>query len=521
MAVTAMPDGWWVRDGQSAAEKVAAHDARPAGKGLAGERGAGERPLGERTPAPAGCVLLCLALSLSFTSTWLLNAVGYPLVDDFASSARYVAPLAGGVAAFVFALVSQYRPALFCGVSMLVATCILVVLATAGFYAGAALENAALVHVSASVRWIACVLRDIALGFALVSLPERACLMVLAGGYFLRYAWIFLLRLLPSGVQDAAFFLCAPLGLLMLWPVARPCLRRAAALDTPANLSVTNPMSFLPFTNRMFGAIVLFHAMLGFSTAFGTAGGYTGVGAPAMAVFAVVFALVCVRSALSVDGLYALSFLLTLAGFLLAPGLCGGAGDGLSAFLCNALCETGSSLFSLTVWYLGARIGARNLAGLLPLLCMVRAARGVGIAMGSAAGDGINLMVEGRADYLLLVMAALVLGFVAYNFLFARAFSFDKTAEGVEPLGELRASVPPEPAAAPPSDGVCAQLAAASFLTARELDVLRLLARGRNAAFIQEELGLTHNTAKSYVADVYRKLGVHSHQELIDLVERG
>ena len=62
-------------------------------------------------------------------------------------------------------------------------------------------------------------------------------------------------------------------------------------------------------------------------------------------------------------------------------------------------------------------------------------------------------------------------------------------------------------------------MAARCQLTARELDVLLLLARGRNAAYIQEELGLTRSTAKSCVADVYRKLDVHSHQELIDVVE--
>ena len=68
-------------------------------------------------------------------------------------------------------------------------------------------------------------------------------------------------------------------------------------------------------------------------------------------------------------------------------------------------------------------------------------------------------------------------------------------------------------------DASCAQLAREYRLTSRETDVLRLLARGRNAAYIQQELALTHSTVKSYVADVYRKLNVHSHQELIDLVE--
>lgn len=69
-------------------------------------------------------------------------------------------------------------------------------------------------------------------------------------------------------------------------------------------------------------------------------------------------------------------------------------------------------------------------------------------------------------------------------------------------------------------DAFCAQLAREYRLTSRETDVLRLLARGRNAAYIQQELALTHSTVKSYVADVYRKPNVHSHQELIDLVER-
>lgn len=69
-------------------------------------------------------------------------------------------------------------------------------------------------------------------------------------------------------------------------------------------------------------------------------------------------------------------------------------------------------------------------------------------------------------------------------------------------------------------DASCAQLTREYRLTSRETDVLRLLARDRNAAYIQQELALTHSTVKSYVADVYRKLNVHSHQELIDLVER-
>ena len=50
--------------------------------------------------------------------------------------------------------------------------------------------------------------------------------------------------------------------------------------------------------------------------------------------------------------------------------------------------------------------------------------------------------------------------------------------------------------------------------------MLRLLARGRNARFIQEELAISYSTTKTHVSRIYRKLGVHAHQELIDVGER-
>ena len=58
------------------------------------------------------------------------------------------------------------------------------------------------------------------------------------------------------------------------------------------------------------------------------------------------------------------------------------------------------------------------------------------------------------------------------------------------------------------------------MLTDREYEVLRLLAHGRNARFIQESLAISYSTTKTHVSHIYRKLGVHSHQELLDLVER-
>ena len=55
-------------------------------------------------------------------------------------------------------------------------------------------------------------------------------------------------------------------------------------------------------------------------------------------------------------------------------------------------------------------------------------------------------------------------------------------------------------------------------LSQRELEVLRLLAEGRSAKYVSEELVISFNTARSHIRHIYEKLDVHSKQELISLV---
>lgn len=66
----------------------------------------------------------------------------------------------------------------------------------------------------------------------------------------------------------------------------------------------------------------------------------------------------------------------------------------------------------------------------------------------------------------------------------------------------------------------CDLFAARTGLTAREREVLELLMRGRTGSYIAETLVISENTARGHVRRLYTKLGVHSRQELIDLVER-
>jgi DNA-binding NarL/FixJ family response regulator len=66
---------------------------------------------------------------------------------------------------------------------------------------------------------------------------------------------------------------------------------------------------------------------------------------------------------------------------------------------------------------------------------------------------------------------------------------------------------------------LCQEIGEEAGLTKREVEVLALLARGRDLPYICEELYLARNTVKGYTKSIYAKLGVHSKQELIDLVD--
>lgn len=65
----------------------------------------------------------------------------------------------------------------------------------------------------------------------------------------------------------------------------------------------------------------------------------------------------------------------------------------------------------------------------------------------------------------------------------------------------------------------CAAIAKLYQLSPRESDILAYLARGRNAAWIQEELTISPHTVKSHIYNIYRKLDIHSQQKLMSFVE--
>lgn len=64
----------------------------------------------------------------------------------------------------------------------------------------------------------------------------------------------------------------------------------------------------------------------------------------------------------------------------------------------------------------------------------------------------------------------------------------------------------------------CRKLSTENGLTPREAEILALIAQGRSAKYIAEELMISYNTTRTHIKHVYEKLNIHTKQELIDLV---
>lgn len=466
----------------------------------------------------------CLAISLWLVSTWLLNVTAYPSFNDVFPLARDVATVFGALLSLVLARLALDHPRALTGHALLVAVLVTCVLATAGMFLGSQLGSPVLITAFSCLRCLAGSALSVYLVFTLMTLSAQESLAVLVGAYLLKYFWMALLSLCPYTVRCVALGVTQVMPLAVLAWLAWPALARISAGPAARELMATNPLSFLPLTHWLFVAILLFEAAMGFAITYGSQASYPRPTILAFGAFALVTLAVLVRGRTSLDALYALAFGLVLAGILLIPSLSAARVSGalpmlvLAGSLSNALLDAGSGVIGIAVWLLAGSLGRRNEAGALAVALTISAARGFGTELGAASGHLQNHLEATSPELAALFVAALALGFALYNFVLARRFSFDAAVAEVQPA-EPVAEVGEGDARLAGIDRRCEELSRNHGLTAREAEVLALLARGRNAAYIQERLTISRNTVKSYVARVYGKLGVHSHQEVIDLVD--
>lgn len=455
------------------------------------------------------------ALVFMFLGTWLLNQYVFPRFTLVFGMAREFATVGSCCAYLTVAITASLRPDIFkpqkftlVAIGVFATGLVLVVLglATANPFALAAGGffmnfGRGLISVHACIVLIAFDARATAIGIA----------GSLALAYLLRNVFI----ALPD-IFGVVMFLIGPLAIIALaWPYAAAIFDRIRSNPSAATLALTEPRAFLPYSHILFVSFFVFRIAFGFSLMFGESDGTPPLTVLAFLPLAVVaLQVMAAGKAAPADILYQVASLFVLAGFLsvLVPQLANTA-------VPNVLLAAGADCFSVLVYYTLAAIGRRNPSHALPIFAWGQFATSIGTLVGTSLGHMTNgLLIE---EPLLVpgAVVVVVLVFSAFNLLALRTFSFEKTIEGIEAVPLLE---PADESGEEQSDVIDRQstrIATRFTLTERETDVFRLLAKGRNVPFIEEELIISRNTIKTHIKHIYQKMDLHSQQELIDMVE--
>ena len=143
----------------------------------------------------------------------------------------------------------------------------------------------------------------------------------------------------------------------------------------------------------------------------------------------------------------------------------------------------------------------------------------IGLMAGALAGVLANVAFgasDGSLVWALAPVLTVGLGFLSCNYLMTKSSLLRESREiaaASSAQGSVETAIDLSAVAAN-----CESLARASGLTAREVDVLRLLVRGYSVPHICEMLHIAEGTAITHRRHIYQKLEVHNKNELIDCV---
>lgn len=222
----------------------------------------------------------------------------------------------------------------------------------------------------------------------------------------------------------------------------------------------------------------------------------------------VTLALLCVvvlRGRISRMSLYRLSFPVLFGSLLLMLVL-----PGEHTPFASFAAASGYKLFDVLFWCVIVGLAHDHRPRSWQTLGLGMAANFGGMGLGVGLhGPLIDALSSGVLDPTLVVCAAMfALAVVTMLILPERLIA------QVLPLPAKRN--PPE---TPTLAQRCAEASRNAGLTARESEVLLLLAQGRTQSVIARKLGIGEGTAHSHIIHVYQKMNVHSQQELLDIIE--
>lgn len=515
------------------------------------------------------------ALVLILLASAVLNTAIFPEVALVSPFSRDLSTVCGACFSVLVAAAAYLRPQWIRAKAWSAVLLALLAGSLIALYFGIVYRNDGLVIVGSPFGGVGMVWFSVLLGVALTRLPLRETFVVVPAAYVVSYGARFAFALasdpLPLSSAAIIYFVAIAASYLLIAEDIRPTMEALRCGESPTVLDATNPSSFLPFSSFIYMTVLIFNAACGFEMA--QTGGTLPPTGELLSFLPVALVLVAAlarpRGPFALDALHGAASLLVFAGLLLIPlRLAPADGLNLASLGPAVLLRGGSDVFMVLTYFLVAAIGSRNPTGALTASAFAFSASWLGIVVGTTSASCLEGLASQGDEAILLATAAVTFAFVAYNFVFLRRRSFDGCVSAVVPAyaplqseskdgarlsaecdaGIIDARQAAEghggdtpcdnalrdaPSAIAASSAVndalasddaridrgCATVAARFGLTSREEDVLALLARGRTSPVIQRKLTVSHNTVKSHVRHIYAKLGVHSQQELIDLVD--
>ncbi len=524
-----------------------------------------------------GIAIACVfAFAFLFFSGILNNALVYSRVALYFGEAREIATVFGGLTYLGALLIARLRPEWLFVRRISVTALLLIVLSTFLLAFGLTAQDAPTTVIALCLRAVARAWSMTLIVASLVRVKHlRSVPLVVAAGLLFAN----LCRPLIA-VFDSPFTASVGLGvsgaipILILTSIALPMLERIRT-DAPADLTeLLYPGAFLRPSHGLFLCVLLFSTASGYTMTLGEIENAPIATSPLAFVILLIFVyVIAVKGDYQQDRLFSFSVILTMAGFLMVP-----ITYNTESVAANTLITIGENCFDILLWTMFAGVGRRNLFAMLPTFGLAEFCSAVGTDIGAIIGHTSNAFIQGEEH--MTISLALVLAFVFFVFLWVgfKRFSFSEVLYSIEELSndkELendarRSALVTLPidkdslsqhasihgfstsvssdqnkhsdtsysgngfstsesaqdspkTSKDPSDIFqyrCSDLSNRFGLTKREHEIFTMLARGRNARFIMEEFVLSRNTVKSHIKHIYTKLGVHSQQELIDLVEK-
>jgi DNA-binding CsgD family transcriptional regulator len=192
-----------------------------------------------------------------------------------------------------------------------------------------------------------------------------------------------------------------------------------------------------------------------------------------------------------------------IAGVLFSPY------EGTTGLLAAVVTNTGYSAFELIFWIALSNISYRYHIPALRTFGFGRLAWVIGVYLGATYPPPFIVeQIQQSAVHLpfFLVSLLIVLVVATYAFILPEHNIVAITTG----LGNHRGSL----------QSRCKTLSEKYSLSQRENEVLVLLVKGRNLASIKETLNISAGTVSTHRQRIYQKMGIHSRQDLLDLLEQ-